>query len=126
MADAGVAAQAWVGKQLDDRAGTPIGKIDGTLVDSSSGAVEWLSVRAARFGGHALVPARDAVAAVDNVWAPFDAEAIRSAPKAKGALTQAAEMELLRHYGIAGPAGRAAEIAGRPADSPSAVASSLG
>jgi sporulation protein YlmC with PRC-barrel domain len=115
------AGASLVGKQLDDVAGTAVGKIEGLLVDPESGAAEWIVVRGARFGGRLLVPARDAVAAVEKVWVPFDAPSIRSAPKAKGDLTQADEMELLRHYRIGGPAGRAAEIAERTADAPSAV-----
>jgi PRC-barrel domain protein len=113
MSEAAVGAHEWAGKQLDDIAGVAVGKIDGVLVDSESRAVEWISVKLTRFGGRTLVPARDAVAAVDEVWTPFDASAINSAPKSKGDLTQAAEMELLRHYRIDGPAGRAAEIADR-------------
>jgi sporulation protein YlmC with PRC-barrel domain len=111
-----------VGKQLDDLAGVSVGRVEGVMVDPETSAVEWVIVRAARFGGRTLVPARDAVPGVDSAWVPFNAERIRSAPKQKGDLTQAAEMELLRHFGIAGPAGRAAEIAERPADAPSAVA----
>ena len=113
MPETAVATHEWTGKQLDDMAGTAVGKVDGVLVDSATGTVEWLSVKATRFGGRTLVPARDAVAAVDEVWVPYDANVIHAAPKPKGDLTQAAEMELLRHYGVGGPAGRAAEIAGR-------------
>ena len=57
-----------------------------------------------------------------SVWVPFDAEAIRNSPRAKGDLKQAGELELLAHYRMAGPAGRAAELADRAADEPSAVA----
>ncbi len=123
MSEAKVGAHDWAGKQLDDLAGAAVGRIDGVLVDSQTGSVEWVVVRVARFGGRTVVPARDAVAAVDSVWAPFDAGAIRSAPKAKGDLTQAAEMELLRHYGIGGPAGRAAELAERAPDETTARSS---
>jgi sporulation protein YlmC with PRC-barrel domain len=111
-----------VGKQLDDLTGRAMGRIEGVLVDPETSAVEWIVVRVARFGGRTLVPARDAVTAVDSAWVPFEAEKIRSAPKQKGNLTQAAELELLRHFGVGGSAGRAAEIADRAPDAPSAVA----
>jgi sporulation protein YlmC with PRC-barrel domain len=111
-------ARAWVGKQLEDAAGTAVGKIDAVLADESSGTVEWLAVRAGRFGHRALVPARDAVAAVDSVWVPFEAATIRAAPKPPaGGLSKTAELELLGHYGLSSPAGRAGEIAEQPADS---------
>ena len=104
----------WVGHQLDDRAGEALGKVEGVLIDAIDGSVEWLLARLGRFGQRALVPARDAVAAVDRVWVPFDAERVRAAPKASGGeLTQADEVALLAHYGLAGPAGRAGEITGR-------------
>jgi len=71
-------------------------------------------VRSGRFGQRALVPARDAVAAVERVWVPFDGEQVRAAPKASGGeLTQADELALLAHYGLAGPAGRANDLADR-------------
>ena len=107
-------SQAWTGSQLDDRAGEALGKVEGVLIDAVDGAVEWLLVRSGRFGQRTLVPARDAVAAVDRVWVPFDGDRIRAAPKASGGeLTQANELALLAHYGLAGPAGRAGELAKR-------------
>jgi sporulation protein YlmC with PRC-barrel domain len=106
--------QSWVGHQLDDRSGEALGKVEGVLIDAIDGSVEWLLLRPGRFGQRALVPARDAVAAVDRVWVPFDAERVRAAPKAPGGdLTQADELAQLAHYGLAGPAGRAGELAHR-------------
>ncbi|MDX6581715.1 MAG: hypothetical protein QOI10_899 [Solirubrobacterales bacterium] len=117
MADAPASPEdslSWAGYQLDDRAGEALGKVEGVLIDAQNGSVEWLLLRSSRFGQRALVPARDAVAAVDRVWVPFDGEQIRSAPKVSGTgLTQADELALLAHYGLAGPAGRAGELAQR-------------
>jgi hypothetical protein len=49
------------------------------------------------------------------VWVPYTRELIRSAPKIEpgSSLAREREQELLRHYGIAGEAGRFAELAQR-------------
>ena len=71
------------------------------------------SVQAASASGLWCRPAT-ASRPVDRVWVPFDAERVRAAPKASGGeLTQADELALLAHYGLAGPAGRAGELTGR-------------
>ena len=123
MADASTSPQtneAWSGLQLDDRAGAQVGRVEGALIDDATDGVEWLLVRFGRFGQRALVPARDAVAAAGRVWVPFDAEQIRNSPKASAgkALSKADELALLTHYGIDGPAGRAAELAERDGSGP--------
>ena len=114
--------RAWSGHRLDEISGAAVGKVEGLLVDESSGAPEWLVVRMGRFGHYGLVPARDAVEGVGHVWVPYTREQIRAAPHAdpKSALTAAGERELLAHYGIAVDAGRAAELAERGDDAVSA------
>ncbi len=113
MAETAMGATLLTGRELDDLTGEAVGRIEGALVDPVTGEAEWVAVRTARFGGQTLVPARDAAVAGGRVWVPYATEAIRTAPKARSELTQDAELELLGHYGIAGPAGRAAEISGR-------------
>ncbi len=116
------ASAAWSGLQLDDRAGAQVGRVEGTLIDDATDSVEWLLVRFGRFGQRALVPARDAVGAAGRVWVPFDADHIRNSPKASPgrSLSKADELALLAHYGIDGPAGRAADLAGRDGTGPTA------
>ncbi len=121
-ANAPVEERTWPGLQLDDRAGSQVGRIEGALIDDATNSVEWLLVRFGRFGQRALVPARDAVGAVGRVWVPYDAEQIRTSPKATAgkALSKDDELALLSHYGIDGPAGRAADLADRDGSSPTA------
>ena len=85
------------------------------LVDEQTAQPEWLLARMGRFGHHTLVPARDAVEGVGHVWVPYTRDQIRRAPKAdaSASLTGEAERRLLSHYGIAGNAGRHAELDGR-------------
>jgi hypothetical protein len=108
-------ALSWVGGRLDGVGGEAAGKVEGAFVDADSGRIEWLLVRLGRFGGRSAVPAREAVGGVGHVWVPYREEAIRDAPKvdARAPLTGERELELLSHFGIAGGAGRAAELAER-------------
>ena len=117
---------AWFGHRLDEISGDAVGKVEGLLVDDSTGEPEWLLARMGRFGHHALVPARDAVEGVGRVWIPYTREQVRSAPRADlgTSLTVGEERKLLEHYGIAVDAGRAAELAERGDDAISARAPS--
>jgi hypothetical protein len=49
------------------------------------------------------------------VWVPYARETIKGAPKAgtKAPLTREAELELLKHFGAGGDAGRTAELGAR-------------
>jgi hypothetical protein len=109
---------SWAGHRLDEISGGAVGKVEGAYVDIGSGRPEWLLSRMGRFGHFCLVPARDAVGGVGHAWVPYTRDQIRRAPRIepKAELTKAREDELLRHYGISGEAGRAADIAGRDAD----------
>jgi PRC-barrel domain protein len=108
-------AQAWVGGRLDDLGGTAVGKVDGFFVDEETGRPEWLVIRLGRFGQQGLVPAREAVGVAGRVWVPYRREAIKGAPKTgtKSPLTREAEIELLKHFGAGGDAGRTAELSAR-------------
>jgi hypothetical protein len=59
--------------------------------------------------------AREAVGVGGRVWVPYSHEAIRGASKAntKTPLSREAELELLKHFGAEGDAGRAAELSAR-------------
>jgi hypothetical protein len=108
-------ARAWIGSRLDEIGGAAVAKVEGFLVDEGTGRPEWLVVRLGRFGQHGLVPAREAVGVAGRVWVPYSREAIKGAPRVntKAPLTREAELELLKHYGAAGDAGRAAELSDR-------------
>jgi hypothetical protein len=110
--------RGWIGSRLDVLGGSSVARIDGFFVDADTGSPEWLVVRLGRFGQPTLVPARDAVGAAGKVWVPYSRETLKSAPrrKAKDPLTREAELELLRHFGVDGDAGRAADLNARGFD----------
>ena len=108
-------AQTWIGWRLDELGGAAVGKVDGFFVDEETGRPEWLVVRLGHFGQQGLVPAREAVGVPGRVWVPYAREAIKAARRAgaKSPLTREAELELLKHFGAGGNAGRAAELSAR-------------
>lgn len=110
--------RGWIGDRLDVLGGSSVARVDGFYVDAETGRPEWLVVRLGRFSQPTLVPARDAVGAAGKVWVPYSRDTLKSAPrgKAKQPLTRDAELELLDHFGVAGDAGRAAELNARGLD----------
>lgn len=105
-------ARGWIGDRLDVLDDASVARVDGFYADAETGRPEWLVVSLRRFGQPTLVPARDAVGAAGKVWVPYSRETVKGAPrrKAKEPLTREAELELLGHFGVAGDAGRAAEL----------------
>jgi hypothetical protein len=108
-------ARSWIGGRLDDIGGTSVAKVEGVFVDSETGRPEWLAVRVGRFGQRGLVPARDAVGVAGRVWVPYSRDTIKGAPRVgtKAPLNRESELELLRHFDLAGEIGRTAELNAR-------------
>ena len=109
-------ALGWTGAKLDEMSGAAIGRVEGVLVDAESGEPRWLLVRMGRFGHHTALPFSHAVGGVGRVWAPYDRDIVRRAPRidAGQPLARERELELCAFYGIGEDAGRGSEIAGRP------------
>ena len=111
-----VEALAWAGAKLDEMSGSAIGRVEGVLVDAETGDPKWLLVRMGRFGHHTALPFSHAVAGIGRVWAPYDRDMVRRAPRidAGQPLTRERELELCAFYGIGEDLGRGSEVAGRP------------
>jgi hypothetical protein len=109
-------ALGWAGAKLDELGGGSVGRVEGVLVDAIGGDPKWLLVRMGRFGHHTALPFSHAVAGVGRVWAPYDREMVRRAPRVDAGrpLTRELELELCAYYGIGEDAGRGSEIADRP------------
>jgi hypothetical protein len=107
--------RGWLGGRLDVLNGSSVARVDGFFVDEDTGRPEWLVVRLSRFGQHGLVPAREAVGVGGKVWVPYSREAVKGAPRVstKAPLSRETELELLKHFGAGGDAGRAAELNAR-------------
>jgi hypothetical protein len=109
-------ALGWAGAKLDELSGGAVGRVEGVLVDAIGGDPKWLLVRMGRFGHHTALPFSHAVGGIGRVWAPYDRDMIRRAPRVDAGrpLTRERELELCDFYGIGEDAGRRSEIAERP------------
>jgi uncharacterized protein (TIGR02271 family) len=102
---------SWRGEQLRGSDGETLGKIEEIYLDAETREPEWALVTTGLFGTkRSFVPVRDASASGDAVTVPFDKETVKASPTvdADGALSQAEEAELYRHYGL--------QYGGRPAE----------
>ncbi len=93
----------WRGRDVLDRDGDKIGKLEEIYLDQQSGEPEWALVNTGLFGTKStFVPIRDARTGDGGVTVPFDKSTVRDAPKIDpdGQLSQREEAELYRHYGL--------------------------
>ena len=100
---------AWVGCELDDLGGSPVGRVHGVYVDTESGE-PGLADRALEQRGGLLgrrrqdrrVPLRDCAGAAGRVWAAHGREAVLERPDRRPDPAAAREHELAicAHYGI--------------------------
>ena len=86
-----------------DRDGDKIGKIEDVYLDQDTGRPEWLAVGGGLFSsGVSFIPLAEATVEGDNVRVPYEKSHVKDAPRAEadGALSQAEEARLYRHYGL--------------------------
>jgi uncharacterized protein (TIGR02271 family) len=94
---------SWRGRQLLDRDGEKVGKIDEVYLDSTTNQPEWALVNTGLFGTKStFVPLRDATATDDEVRVSHEKSHIKDAPSidADGELSQREEAALYRHYDL--------------------------
>jgi hypothetical protein len=112
-------ARRWLGQRVDDLGGKEIGEARGLFVDAQSGEPSWLIVRRGRFRRTLVAaPLRDCAGGVGRVWIAHERAPVRTAPVVDPTrpLLREHELTICAHYGIGEGVGRAAEVAGRPAD----------
>jgi len=118
-------AIGWIGFELDDVGGSPIGPIEAVFADASADEPAWLIVGVARRGLLSrrrivrliAVPARDCAGMAGRAWTAHGGQALRTAPPIDPArpLLREHELAIVAHYGIGEGVGRCAEVAGRAA-----------
>jgi hypothetical protein len=113
----GEETRSWQGRELDDVAGVPVGRVGGIYVDAESGAPAWLvvSLGRRRRATWTVVPARECAAMPGRVWTAQGREAIKGAAQVDPTrpLLREHETAICAHYGIGVRVGRHAEVAGR-------------
>lgn len=111
-------AMRWIGAEVREIDGAPVGEVDGFFVDRSTGDPAWLIAKVGRRRHAKLVavPLRDCAGAAFGVWVAQKGEALSTAPVVDPTrpLQREHELTICSHFGIGEGVGRAAEVAGRP------------
>ena len=110
-------AMGWLGAEIAELGGKPVGQVQGVFVDADSGEPAWLVARLGRRRRARVVavPFANCAGAPFGVWVAQEGDAIRSAPVVDPTrpLRREHELTICAHFGIGERAGRAAEVAGR-------------
>ena len=116
-------ALAWDGMQIDGLGNKTLGRIAGIHVDAEDGNPRWALIRLGPLAGCTAIPFEHVAEGAGRLWAAYDRDWIREAPRFRPneSLTAMQEIELCAHWGIREQQGRAAEVAERGADEITAV-----
>lgn len=110
-------AMGWLGADLAELGGAPVGQVEGLYVDAEGGEPVWLIVRLGRRRRARVVavPFANCAGAPFGVWVAQEGDAIRSAPVVdpNRPLRREHELTICAHFGIGEKVGRAAAVAGR-------------
>jgi uncharacterized protein (TIGR02271 family) len=113
----------WRGRDVVDRDGDKIGKLEEIYLDQQTGQPEWALVNTGLFGSKSsFVPLEGAADADGNVRVSYEKGQVKDAPKVDpdGALSHEEEQALYRHYGKSWEGGRsdAGRFEGEPTGGP--------
>lgn len=107
----------WLGAEVAELSGDPVGQVQGLFVDADSGEPAWLVARLGRRRRARVVavPFSNCAGAPFGVWIAQEADAIRSAPVVDPTrpLRREHELTICAHFGIGERVGRAAEVSDR-------------
>jgi PRC-barrel domain len=113
----------WDGLCVDGLGGKVLGRISGIHVDAGDGKPRWALLRLGPLAGSTAIPFEHVAKGADRLWAPYEHDWVREAPRFRPheSLTAIQELELCAHWGILEGRGRAAEVAELDADQVTAV-----
>ena len=116
-------ALEWGGLPIDGLANKTLGRVAGIHVDAEDGEPRWTLVRLGPLAGCTAIPFEHVAEGSGRLWAAYDRDWIREAPRFRPneSLTALQELELCAHWGIGEGQGRAAEVAKQDADEITAV-----
>jgi hypothetical protein len=116
-------ALAWDGWRIDGLGNKTLGRIAGVHVDAEDGEPRWALIRLGPIAGCTAIPFEHVAEGAGRLWAAYDRDWIREAPRFRPheSLTALQELELCAHWGIREGQGRASEVADRDADEITAV-----
>jgi hypothetical protein len=112
-------ALGWLGADLAELNGSPVGQVQAIFVDADSGEPAWVVARLGRRRRARVVavPFSNCAGASFGVWVAQEADAIRSAPVVDPTrpLRREHELTICAHFGIGERVSRAAEVGPREA-----------
>ena len=116
-------ALAWEGMQIDGLGNKTLGRIAGIHVDAEDGNPRWALIRLGPLAGCTAIPFEHVAEGAGRLWAAYDRDWVREAPRFRPSesLSALQELELCAHWGIREEQARAAEVAERDADEITAV-----
>jgi hypothetical protein len=116
-------ATGWEGMQIDGLGNKTLGRVAGIHVDAEDGQPRWALIRLGPLAGCTAIPFEHVAEGAGRLWAAYDRDWIREAPRFRPneSLTALQELELCAHWGIHEGQGRAAEVAEQDADEITAV-----
>lgn len=116
-------ASSWIGWELDEVRGAPLGRVHAVYFDAESGDPTWLIAALEERGGLlgrrrailVALPLRDCAGAAGRVWTAHGREPVHDAPIVDPTrpLLREHELAICSHYEISARVGRAAEVIGR-------------
>jgi hypothetical protein len=116
-------ALRWEGMQIDGLGNKSLGRVAGIHVDAKDGKPRWVLIRLGVLAGCTAIPFEHVAEGAGRLWAAYERDWIREAPRFRPSesLTALQELELCSHWGIPEGEGRAGEVAKQDADEITAV-----
>jgi hypothetical protein len=116
-------ALEWDGLQIDGLGNKTLGRVAGIHVDASDRKPRWVVIRLGPLAGCTAIPFEHVAEGAGRLWAAYESEWIRDAPRFRPteSLAREQELELCAHWAIREGQGRAAELAERDGDAVTAV-----
>jgi hypothetical protein len=113
----------WVGLRVDGIGNRTLGRVAGLHVDAEDGEPRWAVIRLGPFAGCTAIPFAHVAEGAGRLWAAYEREWVREAPRfgANEALTADNELELCAHWGIREHQSRSAELQKVDGDEISAI-----
>lgn len=118
-------ASRWIGMRIDGVGNRTLGRVTGLHVDVEDAKPRWVLIRLGPLAGCTAVPFEHVAEGAGRLWAAYERDRVRRAPRfGRGeALAAGEELELCAHWGIREDQGRAAEVAPHEDDEITAIPS---
>ena len=102
----------WVGLRIDGIGNRTLGRVAGLHADAEDGEPRWVVIRLGPIAGCTAIPYEHVAEGAGRLWAAYEREWVREAPRFRPseALTADNELELCAHWGIRESQGRSAEL----------------